>query len=80
MELLGGEDLYLLVTICWKIWQEMNNKVWNVTMLRRPYLKFIYEDAMSFLEAWIGSQFTPLLRFLLWVRLRLLGNALHLDV
>lgn len=49
MELMDGEAFCLLLTVCWKLWQVRNNRVWNNV---KPQCASIFEDSAAYLDAW----------------------------
>nr|GMC47716.1 putative ribonuclease H-like domain, reverse transcriptase zinc-binding domain-containing protein [Ipomoea batatas] len=53
MEKLSTEAFGLLLTTCWMIWQERNNRVWNNAQATSPRL---LDHAASFLETWRSLQ------------------------
>nr|GMD07752.1 Polynucleotidyl transferase, Ribonuclease H fold [Ipomoea batatas]GMD09264.1 Polynucleotidyl transferase, Ribonuclease H fold [Ipomoea batatas]GME05095.1 Polynucleotidyl transferase, Ribonuclease H fold [Ipomoea batatas] len=49
MKTLDDYSVCLLLTICWKIWEARNQKLWRNL---RTNSRTITEDAISFLHAW----------------------------
>nr|GLL41515.1 uncharacterized protein LOC109155154 [Ipomoea trifida] len=53
MDKLPTESFCLLLTICWMLWHERNNRVWNNALV--PPIR-IFDHAASFLETWRSVQ------------------------